>query len=141
MFCTCPFFREDEWWPADRDDNAERGASTGREVPAGNGWTGGAPDEVKLGVPREEEDDDTLILWLGSLLRKSRSVSFSPRLGNEQSAAACGPEARHASHGAWQSGPWTHFVRNLRQRRHATVPRRRRGVLLLGSDAVGVTGD
>lgn len=112
----------------------------GREAPAGNGWTGGAPELLKLGVPREDEEDDTLILWLGNLLRKSRSVSFSPLLGNEQSAAAWGPEARHASHGAWQSGPWTHFVRNLRQRRQATVPRRRRGVFVWSDDAVGVTG-
>lgn len=96
------------------------------------------------GVPREEEEEETLSLWVGGLLRKSRSVSFSPRLGNEHSEAACGPDARHASHGAWQSGPWTHLVRSLLQRRQATVPRRRGGGGVLLSPAavvVGVAGD
>lgn len=117
-----------------------RGASTGRDTPAGSGCTGGATEALKLGVPREDDEDDTLILWLDSRLRKSRSVSLSPRRGKEHSAEAWDPEARQASHGAWQSGPWTHLVRNLRQRRQATVPRRRRPGLV-SSKPVGVTGD
>lgn len=115
-------------------------ASNGMETPTGSGWTEGAAEAPKLGVPREDEEDDTLILWLDSRLRKSRSVSFSPRRGKEQSAAAWGPEARHASHGPLQSGPWTHLVRRRRQRRQATVPRRRRAVLW-SSEAVAVVGD
>lgn len=110
------------------------------EAPAGSGWTAGAMTED--GVPREDDEDDTLSLWVGGLLRKSRSVSFSPRRGNEHSAEAWAPEARQASHGAWQSGPWTHLVRSLRHRRHATVPRRRvGGGVLLSSSPPGVVGD
>lgn len=51
-------------------------------------------------MPRDEDEDDTLSLCVGGLLLKSRSVSFSPLLGNEHSAAACAPEARQASQGA-----------------------------------------
>lgn len=98
-----------------------------------------------VGVPLEDDDDEMLSLCVGGLRRKSRSTSFSPRLGKVQSAAVDGPAARQASHGAWHSGPWTHLVRNRRHRRQATVPRR----LAAGSDVllpsalgvVGVTGD
>lgn len=137
---------EEEWWllgPCDVESEPSRGASTGMDVPVGRGCTAGATEGFDVGVPRDDEEDEMLSLWVGGLRRKSRSTSFSPRLGNVQSAAVDGPADRQASHGAWHSGPWTHLVRNLLHRRHATVPRRRAGggVLPSAPGVVGVTGD
>lgn len=112
------------------------------DAPVRSGWTAGAAETVGAGVPRDEDDEEILSLWGGGLRRKSLSTSFSPRLGNVHSVAACRPADRHESHGACPSGPWRHLVRSRRHLRQATVPRRRVvGGVVLPSKAVGVEGD